>query len=122
MLGLTRQEKAVIIFLVAMALLGLGIKSVKSGKGRANLQVRTSELTQQEQDIDEILKQARIVNINRASLEEITSLPGIGLTLARRIVEYRQVHGRYEKPEQLLEVPGIGPKKFEKIKEFVVVE
>ncbi len=49
------------------------------------------------------------VNLNRASLEELQSLPGIGPALAGRIVESRGKEGWFRTPEDLLRVRGIGP-------------
>lgn len=50
------------------------------------------------------------VNINRASLQELQVIPGIGPALARRIVDYRNQRGVFTSPEDLLEVSGIGEK------------
>lgn len=61
------------------------------------------------------------VNINTAGLAELDSLPGIGPVLARKIVDHRNTLGRFERPEQLLDVPGIGAKKYEALKDFVTV-
>jgi len=55
------------------------------------------------------------VNINTASVEELTALPGIGKSTAEKIVEYRKGH-RFNKTSDLMDVKGIGEKKFEKIK------
>ncbi len=55
------------------------------------------------------------VNINTASVEELATLPGIGQSTAEKIVKYRQNH-KFEKTSDLMEVKGIGEKKFEKIK------
>ncbi|MEO0557429.1 MAG: helix-hairpin-helix domain-containing protein [Bacteroidota bacterium] len=60
--------------------------------------------------------------INTASAAELDRLPGIGPALASRILAYRQQHGRFSRPEQLIEVKGIGPKTFEKMKPWVVVD
>lgn len=59
------------------------------------------------------------VNINTASAEELGELPGIGETLARRIVTYRKVHGCFESPEALLNVEGIGKGKLEAILDHI---
>jgi comEA protein len=59
------------------------------------------------------------IDINSASLEELTSLPGIGGEMARRIAEYRTAHGPFASAEDLLDVKGIGPKKLEKIRPFI---
>lgn len=49
------------------------------------------------------------VDINRATWPELAQLPGVGETLARRIVEWRERHGQYRQPSDLLDVPGVGP-------------
>jgi competence protein ComEA len=56
-----------------------------------------------------------LVNINTASAAELDSLPGIGEVLAQRIIEYRESKGNFSSIEQLRNVEGIGPKKFELI-------
>ncbi|HZG43839.1 MAG TPA: helix-hairpin-helix domain-containing protein, partial [Longimicrobium sp.] len=50
-----------------------------------------------------------IVDVNTASAEELAALPGIGPSLAGRIVAWRTRNGRFRSPEALEEVPGIGP-------------
>ncbi len=55
------------------------------------------------------------VNINTASLEELSTLPGIGQKTAEKIVKYRTEH-KFESTVELMEVKGIGEKKYEKIK------
>lgn len=62
-----------------------------------------------------------VTNLNRASLDQLQGLPGIGPKMAQRIVEYRKVHGAFASPEQVMDVKGIGPKKFEKLKPFLKV-
>lgn len=61
------------------------------------------------------------LDLNRATPEDLQRLPGIGPTLAQRIVEARERQGRFASPEDLRRVPGIGPKKFEAIRELVAV-
>ena len=62
------------------------------------------------------------ININTAAREELEGLPGIGETLAGRIVEYRQENGAFTEPEDLLAVKGIGEKTLEEIREYVILE
>jgi competence protein ComEA len=56
------------------------------------------------------------LNVNTASLEELETLPYIGEAKARAIIEYREEHGPFSSPEDLLNVPGIGEKTLEKIR------
>jgi competence ComEA-like helix-hairpin-helix protein len=50
------------------------------------------------------------LDLNRAGVSELESLPGIGPVLARRIVEHRAVHGPFRSPEELRAVRGVGPR------------
>jgi competence protein ComEA len=61
------------------------------------------------------------VNINTADKNQLTSLPGIGESKAERILEYRQIHGRFSSTEELMNVSGIGSGVYEKIKEYIKV-
>jgi competence protein ComEA len=61
------------------------------------------------------------VNINIASKEEIMTLPGIGEVLATRIVEYRE-NNKFATIEDIKNVSGIGDKKFEGIKDLIIVK
>ena len=61
------------------------------------------------------------VNINTASAAEFEGLPGIGATMAARIVEYRQKNGPFKKIEDLMTIKGIGEKSFLKLKPLVTV-
>jgi len=62
-----------------------------------------------------------LVNLNGATCEQLEELPGIGEVIAQRIVDYRQEHGSFKSADELMKVEGIGPKKFESIKDKVVV-
>ncbi len=61
------------------------------------------------------------VNINTASWEELTALDGIGDVLAKRIVAYREQNGPFSSAEDLMEISGIGEKKFQAIREQITV-
>jgi competence protein ComEA len=61
------------------------------------------------------------VNVNTASTSELQTLSGIGPALADAIVEYRQENGLFSREEDLLLVPGIGPKTLEDLREFITV-
>lgn len=62
------------------------------------------------------------VDINTATAEELQKVPGIGEALARRIIEFREENGRFEKVDDLLNVRGIGVTSLEKLRPYVVVK
>ena len=62
------------------------------------------------------------LDLNRATAQELTTLPGIGEVLAQRIVDYREAHGSFQSVEELIAVEGIGEGKLEKLRELVTVE
>ena len=62
---------------------------------------------------------ARALDINSATVEELDRLPGIGPTVAQRIVEYRTAHGGFRTFEELDSVKGIGPALLAKLKPVV---
>ena len=61
------------------------------------------------------------VNINTASVTELDTLPGIGPAIAQRIIDYRTAHGLFNKIEDLMNVKGIGPAIFDKLKDLIIV-
>ena len=63
----------------------------------------------------------RVIDPNRASQADLETLPGIGPVLARRIMDYRRAHGPYKKIADLRKVSGIGPKKLEKMKPYLII-
>lgn len=62
------------------------------------------------------------IDINVATAEDLQKVPGIGETLARRIVEFRDEHGRFEKVDDLLNVRGIGTASLEKLRPYLIVK
>lgn len=61
------------------------------------------------------------VDLNRASLEQLESLPGVGPVTAQKIADWRSQHGRFSRAEELQEVDGIGPKTYARIAPHVRV-
>lgn len=62
-----------------------------------------------------------LVNINTATVQELDGLPGIGLHMAQRIVDYRQKNGAFKRVEDLMGVQGIGEKNFQKLKPLITI-
>ena len=61
------------------------------------------------------------INLNTADVSALTTLPGIGEGKAEEIIRYRERNGRFKKPEDLMKVPGIKEKAFERVKDKIIV-
>jgi competence protein ComEA len=62
------------------------------------------------------------ININKAGIPELLSLPGIGKKTAEEILKLRNKRGKFLKIEELLEIRGIGETKFHNIKNYIYIE
>ena len=109
------QERLTLGLLGGLALLGLGVLLWQ----RPPLVVEGALNAMQVPRWDEVLAVARQVDINTASAAELERLPEIGPGLAKRIVDYRQQHGRFKMSEELMRVRGIGPKKYKALEGYV---
>jgi comEA protein len=67
------------------------------------------------------LREGEKININKASISELTRLPGVGPRIAEKIYEYRKQVGKFKSIEELLNVKGIGPKKLEKMRPYITL-
>lgn len=141
--GFTRNEIKVILFLSVTFVAGSGIRwyrqhvdastapvfdysrsdSLFSARSRAPLPAHTAPLTTSAPRAAR--KQpptAGSINLNTASIQELMRLPGIGESYARRVVAYRQEHGRFRSVDDLINVKGIGPKKLENLRLFLTIQ
>ena len=64
---------------------------------------------------------SEVININKASADELQKVRGIGPSLAERIISYRETNGGFKSTDELKQVRGIGDLKFEKIKNQVTM-
>jgi competence protein ComEA len=63
-----------------------------------------------------------VINLNTATVEQLQTLPGIGPTLAKRIVTFREKNHGFKRVEELLAVPGISEKKWKTIRDKVEIK
>ncbi|MBR7081204.1 MAG: helix-hairpin-helix domain-containing protein [Oscillospiraceae bacterium] len=122
------------IFVIIVAVAALAFTGgYFTGRGGAGRTVRIENLTQNEntQETEELPVKSSVpdtqtedakLNINTAGILELEELPGIGETLAGRIIEYRTENGDFKSIEDLFEVEGIGDLKFSEIKDLITVD
>ena len=66
-------------------------------------------------------KETTSVNINESSIEELTTISGIGESKAKAIIEYRTANGPFKNVEEIKNVSGIGDKLYDKIKAYITI-
>ena len=76
----------------------------------------------QEGIIENIDKSSEKININNATQTQLETLPGVGPSLALKIINYRKENGKFKSIEELKNVSGIGENKFEELKELIKIK
>lgn len=109
----TKEEKTVLIFLLAALLTGSAVMYYKK------IFPVPAEIFEFKGSKKEYPKK---ININKAALEELTRIKGVGPVLAGRIVSYREKNGDFRKTEEIKNVKGIGEAKYEKIRLEIALE
>ncbi len=114
----TAQERGLII-LVGLGILAAGLALSIPRIPPATPAIEPIELSGIHILVPTFLDRAEKVNLNTATVEELSTLPGIGEVLAARIITYREDHGPFQTLEGLKAVSGIGEKVVEAIAELV---
>lgn len=109
------------LFILSLAL--LAIASCKSGEGATNT---NSVVMPANRGIEASSTPARpherCVNLNAATADELIKLPGIGEVMAKRIIDYRERHGRFRRPEEIIIIEGFSERKYRAIAGSICVE
>ena len=121
MFDLTKQERAVVIFLASGLILGLGVIAYRRTHSGIDLKISDYNI-EDIKNIDERIDNARLVNINEAGIIDLMKLKGVGRILAERIIDYRSQKGPFKSKDQINNVKGIGKKLFDGLKDDIVVE
>lgn len=109
MLNLTKQERQVILFLLAIAMLGAGINFI----WKTHSQIKFIPC------FNENLGK---LNLNQVDKSALMGVAGIGEKIAARILDYRQSHAGFKEVEELRSIKGITEHKYEKLKDSFFVE
>ncbi|MGQ9476904.1 MAG: ComEA family DNA-binding protein [Candidatus Bipolaricaulia bacterium] len=98
---LSRTDRLILGILLGLALLAIGIDQLIAPSQGPKMAVGEG---------------AEPLDLNTASFAELLRLPGIGPTLAERIITYRERNGPFRSLEELLHIRGIGPKLLQRLK------
>ena len=109
MFNFTNQERKAILFILGLALSGLVLNNLIKVNARLKTIVYPA-------------MQLAKLDLNKISLAELVSTKHVSLELAQRILEYRNLHRKFNSLEELKEVKGIGNQRYEKLKELFFVE
>ena len=109
MFDLTLEERKVVLFLVSLAFCGLILSSA------VKINCRVSGVVYPQIQLAKL-------NLNKVNLQELARTKSVPAGLAKRIIEYRNLHREFASLEELKEIKGVGEKRFEKLKEVFFVE
>ncbi len=125
MLDFTRTEKRIILFLVCTFAAGLGVKVYREKWQPLRTPVLTKADMQQDKKEENISagseSAGKSINLNEADREELEQIPGIGPVMADRIVDYREMHGKFGSLDELTRIKGIGDKTIKKLAPYIVI-
>jgi len=112
MFYLTSQERKTIVFVLCLLILGIGLDFFKKKTNR-------TDLINYEVLEDRLFKK---VDINKASISELTTIPGVGKKLAYSIVDFRKFNRGFRHIEELKKIRGIKDKKLKQLKKYITLE
>jgi competence protein ComEA len=119
MLVLNEKERLALSLLGLSALLAVGVIVWQQRKPAINIKRQGSV---DYEKWDNLLTEAKQVNVNIATSRQLEKLPKIGPSLAKQIVDYRDAHGPFQSLQDLEKVPGLGPKTIKDTEEYVIFE
>ena len=105
MFHLTPQERFAVACLLTIFCVGTLVSVGLNRDARLMQWVKTAHQPSKHQ----------LLNLNKATAEQLEKLPGIGLKTARKIIAYRNAHGQFSSIEDMRKVQGLTTKNFEKL-------
>ncbi|MBD3379884.1 MAG: hypothetical protein GF408_05420 [Candidatus Omnitrophica bacterium] len=121
---MSKQQKTILLLFAAVLFVFTAKAFFHAGEPSSGVTIRqgASEAGLTLPGLRAALERKRRVDINTASPIEMEAIPGIGPALASRIAGYRDSRGPFLSADELMDVKGIGPKKLEKMREYIRVE
>jgi comEA protein len=124
MLGFTRKEQGVLIFLSVCFAAGMGVRYYQRHWARLPSTPSENIAAVDRDKFPKVSAESgpdtvSIVHINRADLSSLQNVKGLGPVLARRILDFRLQNGPFQSLNDLLKIKGIGEKTFSKISPFL---
>jgi comEA protein len=111
MFALTAYERKLLLILSGLFLLGALVRACPDLLNPQS--ITSAQYNSQEIAVEKI-------NLNTADYNQLITLTGIGPVLAQRILDYRNSRGEFKNLEDLEKVSGLGPKKLEKLKPYII--
>lgn len=114
------KKAGLLLILVTILMIGL-MAGVFIGRRMGSVTVSVNEMRNADPSVPSATN-ANVtgkININTANLQQLSMLPGIGDTIAQRIIDYRDLNGNYQTIDELMFVDGIGEKRLEEITPYI---
>lgn len=107
--------------LCALILITMTFSALSCAKRPRNPQAMTAAQANDQQSAS-VQSSTSQININTASAKELETLPGIGKSLAERIIEHREKYGPFRRAEHLIIVRGISDRRFRALRAMITVD
>ena len=120
--GLTQTELKIALFIIVVFIFGLAYKVFFDKQESVPYQIFDYNSQSFDNIQKKVLPAEKSINLNTAKLEELVNLPGIGPKTAQNIIDYRDLHKRFNDINELLKVKNIGEAKFTKIKKYIFID
>ncbi len=126
MLGFTRREESLLLFLIVGFMLGMGVKLYRSyyaplptvlAEKNISSSFKNNAAKGKKEEVNSEITTSQVF-LNTATQEDLEQLPGIGPVIANRIIKYREEKG-FSSLEELTKVKGVGQKTIEKLKPYL---
>jgi competence ComEA-like helix-hairpin-helix protein len=122
-MSFTSNSTAFEVKLLILSLVLVAVASCKSGEGALNSNSIAASANRSHLASSVPTKATpSCVNLNGATPADLIKLPGIGEVMAKRIIDYRERHGRFRRTEELIIIEGFSENKYRTIASLICVE